>query len=99
MGDANPTFLDLLRAELSNAMKDLELRLVDRYAAKKDVEAEFAVRDAAASAQAEALDKRFEAQDAKIDGVVAWRNKMAGGLVLASIMTPVLTTIAIHLWR
>lgn len=89
MGDEQtPTFLDLLRAELGNAMKDLELRLVDRFAAKKDVEAELLKRD-----------QRMDGIEKELDGIQAWRNKMAGALVLLSVATPVATAFTVHFWK
>ena len=91
-------FLRLLRAELTTAMAQLELRLVDRYASKKEIEAELAqIREQAAEDRA-ASAVQFASIGSALQSLVGWRNRLLGALALVTFLMPVLATVSWHLW-
>ena len=80
-------FLTLMRAELDKAMAQLELRLVDRFASKKDHED---------------LEKRLEELDKQItsalDGLSGWRNRVLGGVTVLTFAITIVATASWHIW-
>lgn len=80
-------FLTLMRAELDKAMAQLELRLVDRFASKKDHED---------------LEKRLQAHEKAVNealsGLASWRNRVLGGVAVLTFAITTIATASWHIW-
>ena len=80
-------FLTLMRAELDKAMAQLELRLVDRFASKKDHED---------------LVKRVEAGEQRVNEALnnlsGWRNRVLGGVAVIVFVVTTAATASWHFW-
>ena len=80
-------FLTLMRAELDKAMAQLELRLVDRFASKKDHED---------------LQKRLEDHEKAVNDALAglngWRNRVLGGVAVITFVITAIATASWHIW-
>ena len=78
-----PEFLTLMRAELKGAMSELKVDLIDRFAAKKDIED---------------VHNDLGEVHKRLGNLENWRNRIVGALALVTFSLPVVAALSWHIW-